>query len=552
MSVLHELPLVSTIAIGLSLAFVCGLIAAKLRISPLVGYILAGVIIGPYTPGFIADQHIAEQLSEIGIVLLLFGVGLHFSVQDFLEVKKIATGGAIIRIAIITFFTVLLTSGWGLSLGAAIIFGLALSVASTVVLLRTFEENHLGQTMTAKIAIGWLIVEDIIMVLAMVMIPALAGIDLANISGAALGLELLIALGKVALFAIVMVVVGKRFLPWLLTVVSRTGSRELFTLAAFSMAMGIAFEAAILFGVSLALGAFFAGMMIRESDLNHEVADRVMPFQDAFAVLFFVSVGMLFNPQILLSRPVDVALVLGLIVVVKGIVTFLIVLGFGYPKKKAMVAAVGLAQIGEFSFILMALGASLNVISGEIRDILLAGALGSIAINPFLMRGCLTWVQKHWPEKVPEQDVLAHIETEEATALTRNIILLIGAGRVGGHVLEQINNSAYDTIIIDTNREKVIELRELGYHAIAGDAMDENILSEAYIEKALAVLITLPDPFAVRRVVELVQKLKPDARILVRSHNDEETRFFEQQNIDLAVSGTEEIARRMVGRLQAF
>ncbi len=550
MSVLHELPLVSTIAIGLGMAFVCGFAASKLRLSPLVGYLLAGVIIGPHSPGFIADIDIAEQLSEIGVVLLLFGVGLHFSIQDFMEVRKIASFGAILRILIIMAAGMGMSFIMGWSLSTGLIFGLAISVASTVVMLRALEDHNLLQTITGKISIGWLVVEDVAMVLAMVLIPALAAGTVTNDDHTALGIQLITAFGKIGLFAAIMVIVGKRVLPWLLTAVSRTGSRELFTLAAISMAMGIAFGAAILFGVSLALGAFFAGMMIRESDLNHEVADRVLPFQDAFAVLFFVAVGMLFDPDVIVEQPLEVFVTVLLIVAVKFLVTFGIVRLFRYPMKTSLLIAVGLAQIGEFSFILIALGASVGLIDAEVRNLVLAGALISIALNPILFRSMRDWcIRCGMTQKISEEDALSHLEAEERKAL-KHFIVLIGAGRVGTSISKMLNFGAYDLVVVDENREIVEKLREKGIHAIAGDATELDILREAQIEKADAIMITLPDPFDTRRIVELVRDIKPDVRIFVRSHNDEEAAFFEAQNVELTVIPTEEIARRMVEKLQ--
>lgn len=552
MSLLNELPLVSTIAAGIGMAFVCGFVASKLRLSPLVGYIVAGIIVGPHSPGFIADIHIAEQLSEIGVVLLLFGVGLHFSIEDFMEVRKIASFGAITRIIIITLAGLAVGGFMGWGVGTSIIFGLALSVASTVVMLRALEEHHLLQTMTGKISIGWLIVEDIVMVLAMVMIPALAGMmggtGAENTDTETVTLQLLTAFGKVGLFAVVMVVVGKRVLPWILTAVSRTGSRELFTLAAISMAMGVAFGAAILFGVSLALGAFFAGMMIRESDLNHEVADRVLPFQDAFAVLFFVAVGMLFDPAILTEQPFGVIETVAIIIAAKALVSFLIVRLFGYPVKTSLLLAVGLAQIGEFSFILIALGDSVGLMPEDAKNIILAGALISVALNPILFHLARNWcIRAGLTQNTAENDTLAHLESEERQNL-KNFILLIGAGRVGQNIARMMDFGAYDLVIIDENRERVEQLRKEGIHAIAGDATDRPTLIEAQIEKAHAVLITVPDPFNARRIVELVRSIKPGTRIFVRSHNEEETQFLQPQ-VELTVSGTEEIARRMISRL---
>ncbi len=347
MAAAHDLPLISTVAMGLTFAFAAGMVCSKLRISPIVGYLIAGICIGPYTPGFVADIQIANELSEIGVVLLMFGVGLHFSLSDFGEVKKIALTGALVRIGIITPGAAGLAHWWwNWGWGAGIIFGLALSVASTVVLLRAMEERNLMQTIKGKIAIGWLVVEDLAMILAMVLIPALAGAsDGFNMQA---GKDLAYALGKVLLFIVIMMVVGKRLLPAILSAVTATGSRELFTLAVFAMSMGIAFAAAKLFGVSFALGAFFAGMMIRESDLNHEVANRALPFQDAFAVLFFVAVGMLFNPKVLVQQPLEVLAVLGVIIAAKYVVTMLLVMLSGYPLKTGLIVSAGLAQIGEF------------------------------------------------------------------------------------------------------------------------------------------------------------------------------------------------------------
>lgn len=540
----HDLPLVTTIAVGLSLAFVMGMIASKLRIPPLVGYLLAGIIIGPHTPGFMADVEIAEELSEIGVVLLLFGVGLHFSIHDFMEVRKIASFGALIRIGIITLAGSGMAALWGWPASNGIIFGLALSVASTVVVLRTLEDQHMLSTMTGKISIGWLIVEDMAMILALILIPALAIKGDASPNSPSLFWQVGTAISKAILFAAIMAAIGRRVLPWLLTAVSRTGSRELFTLAVFAMAMGIAFGAALFFGVSFALGAFFAGMMIRESDLNHEVADRALPFQDAFAVLFFVAIGMLFNPAILVDEPVQVFLTTLLIIAGKFIITFLIVKGFRYSTKRSVMVAAGLAQIGEFSFILIALGANHGLLSDDARNLILAGAMISIALNPVLFGYCKSFCEKSDTLSI-EDDDLAHLEKGEGTAL-KNIVILVGHGKVGSEVTKTLNADHVELVIIDQNRETVESLRDQGYHAIAGDAGDGKTLDEAFIEKAQAVVITVPDPFEARRIVETIQMMNAGAKIIVRSHNDDETAFFESQNVDMAVTAKDEIARRMV------
>lgn len=552
MEILQDLPLVSTIAIGLSLAFICGLITSKLKLSPLIGYLLAGVIVGPHSPGFVADVHIAEELSEIGIVLLMFGVGLHFSVSDFLEVKKIALTGALVRIILITGVGAGLAHLWGWPLGSGIVLGLALSVASTVVLLRALEERNLLQTMVGRISIGWLIVEDLAMILAMVLIPALAVTN--GQTDSSLAQQLGLALGKIGFFAIIMMVVGKRFFPWLLTVVSKTGSRELFTLAVFAIAIGIAFGAAVMFSVSLALGAFFAGMMIRESDLTHEVAERVLPFQDAFAVLFFVAVGMLFNPAVMIEQPLNVLAVVGIIVVGKAFVTFLIVMLFGYPLKTSLLVSAGLAQIGEFSFILIALGLSLGLLPEDGSDLILAGAIISIGLKPALFY-CVRRLYKFVGRKPRisslfnmRDDDLSHLRGDEKQAL-KDMVILAGYGRVGQHISQTINAARLDLVIIDRNREKVSDLRKEGLHAIAGEAAHVETLEEAAIQKAFAIVVAVPDPFEARQIVEAARAAKPHIKVLVRAHNDEEVDYFSEQNVDLIVTGPQEIGRRMAGYL---
>lgn len=543
-----DLPLVSTIAVGLSMAFVCGYVATKLRLPPLVGYIIAGILVGPHTPGFLVDLHTAEQLAEIGIVLLLFGVGLHFSVEDFMEVRKIASLGAMLQIITIGGTGMFLASMWGWTIGAGIIFGLSLSVASTVVLIRSFGEQKIMASMSGKIAIGWLIVEDVVMVLSLVMLPAIISNlepSTSGASGQSIAHDIGLAFGKMMMFAVIMIFAGRRVLPWLLTTVTRTGSSELFTLAAISMAMGIAFGATMLFGVSLALGAFFAGMMIRESDLNHQVADRILPFQDAFSVLFFVSVGMLFNPDIMMQKPFEILVVVLVIVPLKALITFMIVSAFRYPRRKAVLVSVGLAQIGEFSFILMALGGTLGVIPSEAKDYILAGALISIALNPFLLSWANNMTKDNEFRDEKTDDVLAHLTPEEDIKPHPKLSVIVGCGRVGHHLIDMLKGRVNDIIVIEDNREKVEQLRAEGISAIAGDATVAETLEHAHIAEAQNVLITLPDPFAVRRVAELVRTINPSAKILVRSHNDEETEYFKSTDVDLSVSGTEEIAKRM-------
>lgn len=551
MAVAHDLPLISTIAAGLSFAFVFGLAASKLRIPPIVGYLLAGILIGPNTPGFTGDMKIAEELSEIGVVLLMFGVGLHFSLKDLMEVRKIALPGAIVQIGAAMAMGAALTHyAWGWSVESGMMFGLALSVASTVVLLRALEENNLLQSMNGRIAIGWLIVEDLAMILALVLIPALAVTGEESSGGGALG-AMGIAMGKVVIFVIVMQVAGRRALPWLLHAVAKTRSRELFTLAVFAAAVGVAFAAAKLFDVSLALGAFFAGMMIRESDLNHEVADRALPFQDAFAVLFFVAVGMLFDPRILIEEPVHVLATVLIIMFGKSLAAFLIVILFKYPLKTGLLVSASLAQIGEFSFILVNLGLIYGLLPEEGRDLVLAGAIVSIALNPLTFQFARAIYQ--YAGRNPKLSSIFNVRETDLSQLRRDekvvlkdLVILVGHGRVGHHISQNIQDAHIDLVVIDTNRDRVDVLRENGYHAIAGDASFPETLQEAAIHKAVAIAVAIPDPFGARQIVETARQLNPNIKVLVRAHNDDEMEYFYEQDVDLALTGPREIGRRMV------
>jgi CPA2 family monovalent cation:H+ antiporter-2 len=390
----HDVSLLATIAVGLGFAFVGGFIAVQLRLPPLVGYLLAGIVVGPFTPGFVADVQLAPQLAEIGVILLMFGVGMHFSIQDLWAVRAIALPGAVAQMVVATLLGIGIANLWGWSLGGGLVFGLALSVASTVVLLRALEARGQVQSEDGRIAVGWLIVEDLAMVLALVLLPALAtplGGHLPSEAGAHaaapeanLWLTLGTTLGKVAIFVVLMLVVGTRVFPWLLARVEKTGSRELFTLAVVALALGVAFGSAELFGVSLALGAFFAGVVINESDLSHKAAHETQPLQDAFAVLFFVAVGMLFDPTILWRQPLQVLVTLAIIMIGKSLAAFAIVKVLRYGTGTAFTVSAALAQIGEFSFILASLGVSLGLLPEEGQHYILAGALLSIVLNPVM------------------------------------------------------------------------------------------------------------------------------------------------------------------------
>ncbi len=556
--VAHDMPLLTTIALGLSAAFVCGIIAHKLKLPAIVGFLVAGIIIGPFTPGYIADAHVAEQLSEIGIVLLMFGVGLHFSLKDLMEVRRIALPGAVVQIAVAIAMGAAVTHYWGWPLQSGLMFGLACSVASTVVLLRALEDNHLTQTSNGRIAIGWLIVEDLVMVLALVFVPAFAGLGEAGQGGTTDGFveTIVIAVVKISLFVVFMLVVGNRVLPWVLNLVAATRSRELFTLAVFAVAVGVAFGAGKIFGVSLALGAFFSGMMIRESHLSHEVAERALPFQDAFAVLFFVSVGMLFNPAVLMTHPMEVVACVLIIMVGKSAAAFFIVMLCRYPLKTGLLVSAGLAQIGEFSFILITMGVSLKILPPEGRDIIMAGALISISLNPVTFLGSRLIFALFENNKflsrffdMRDEDNLAHLTDDEIKELRRTVIL-VGAGQIGGYICDNIEARHTELVIIETNRQRVEALRQQGYHAIAGDAGSEETLREALIHKAKALVIVIPDPFEAGRIIDAAREVRSDIKIIVvdRFHHHDES-IFDDRDVDIKVRSFEEIGRSILGHI---
>ncbi len=542
----YDLPLLTTIALGFSAAFICGLIAAKLRLSPIVGYLLAGILIGPHTPGFVADTSIAEQLSELGILLLMFGVGLHFSIRDLMEVRRIALPGAIAQIAAATILGAIMAHFWGWSWQSGLMLGLALSVASTVVLLRALEHHNLLQTANGNIATGWLIVEDIFMVLALVLIPSLAAVgDVVGDAGTIVW-KMAMAVGKIGLFIAFMILVGRRVLPWLLMTVVRTRSRELFTLCVFAVAMGFAFGAAKLFGVSFALGAFFAGMMIRESELSQEAADKALPLQDAFAVLFFVSVGMLFNPGVLLESPLKILGVLAIILVGKSIAANAIILAFRYPLKTALIVSTGLAQIGEFSFILASIGVGYGIFPAEARDLILAGALISISLNPAIFH--INEFLYDWIMRTPKIARLFPNEDPQYSIphQSGHFAILIGCGRVGSHILQSIRGSIINIIPVEQNREKADVLQQAGWHVVVGDGTHSKTLRQAGIDKASAVIVAVPNPFEARKIVEAARACRPDIKLLVRARNDVEMAYFNEQGVDLAIMGAREVASRMV------
>ena len=552
----HETPLIAAIVAGIVLAFLLGALAHRLRISPLVGYLLAGVVVGPFTPGFVADQPLVNQLAEIGVILLMFGVGLHFSLKDLLSVRAIAVPGAIAQIAVATCL------GWGLAaligwpIGAGIVFGLALSVASTVVLLRAMQERRLLATDEGRIAIGWLIIEDLFMVATLVLLPPLAEL-LGAVDGASgaspglqeIGLALAWTLGKVAVFVAIMLVAGRRLVPWLLHLVAHTGSRELFRLAVLSIALGIAFGAALLFGVSFALGAFFAGMILSESELSHQAAEETLPLRDAFAVLFFVSVGMLLDPVTLLDQFWLVLATLLIITLGKSAAAFLIVRAFGHPRRTALIISASLAQIGEFSFILAGLGLSLGLLPEQGQDLILAGAIISILINPASFFA-IDWLQRKRPDYVPST---AHdrpstnplSDRPAKTTLTGHCVL-IGFGRVGRMIGEKLRDAGRAAYVIELSTDLAAGLADFGSQGIDGNAADQEVLAGANLEQAACLFVAIPDSFESGQIVEQARQLNPGLKIIARAHSEAEMTHLKRLGATEVVIGEHELALAMM------
>jgi monovalent cation:H+ antiporter-2, CPA2 family len=547
----HDTSLIDIIAVGLALAFVLGALANKLKFSPLVGYLVAGVLVGPFTPGFVADQQLAMQLSELGVMLLMFGVGLHFSLDDLMEVKAIAVPGAIVQIAVATLL------GWGLAwyMGwtalEGFVFGLALSVASTVVLLRAMEDRRMLDTKKGRIAVGWLIVEDLVMVLALVLLPALAGAlgegDAAHgataAAGESTGMIIAKAIGltllQVVAFVAVMLIVGRRVIPWVLEKVAATGSRELFTLSVLAIALGVAFGSAKLFGVSFALGAFFAGMLLNESELSHKAANDSLPLRDAFAVLFFVSVGMLFDPSIVMKYPLHVLATFLIIVVGKSLAAFAIVRAFGHPRDTALTISASLAQIGEFSFILAGLGWQLKILPQVGHDMILAGALLSIVANPFLF----AWLDRR--TRVTEAEQAAPPEEEPLPGpplLADDHAIVIGYGRVGSALAQVLKDRGIPVVIIDDNKEHVERAHAAGISGIRGSAAADAVLAEAQPAKAKIAVLAIPQPLEAGEAIAKLRALNPELTVLARAHSDAEVKHLLEHGADGAVLAERELA----------
>lgn len=502
----HSTSLIALLCIGFVAAFVLGAAARRLRLSPLVGYLLAGVLVGPFTPGFVADQTLAPQLAEVGVILLMFGVGLHFAPRDLLAVRAIAVPGALAQIAVAT------AMGWALAhygLGwrhaAGVVFGLALSVASTVVLLRTLEDRRLLDTGQGRVAVGWLIVEDLAMVLALVLLPALAaGRDGGAAGPAGIAAALATTLLKVAAFVVVMLVVGRRLIPRLLAGVAALGSRELFTLAVLAIALGVAFGAAMLFGVSFALGAFFAGMLLNESALSHKAAADSLPMRDAFAVLFFVSVGMLFDPRILLAHPLHVLATVLIIVLGKSLAAW-----------------------------------ALGLLPAEGRDLVLAGALLSIVLNPLLF----AWAQRRGAAPgadaagVPD-DLAGHV-------------ILVGYGRIGSHLAGLLQARGVPLVLVEADRDRAALARAQGLPAVHGNAADPRVLQEAQPQRAHLAILAVPNALEAGEVVARLKAANPALSVLARAHGEAEVQHLLAQGADAAVLAERELAHALADMVLA-
>ena len=559
----HYTPLITTIVAALTLAWAFAAVAYRLKLPPLVGYLLAGIAIGPFTPGYVADQDLARQLAEIGVILLMFGVGLHFSLEDLFSVRKIAIPGAIVQILCATLLGMGLAAWLGWSFGAGLVFGLALSVASTVVLLRALQERRLIEIERGRIAVGWLIVEDIAMVLTLVLLPVVAGLLTGGGGGGAdladIALALALTGAKIAAFVAVMLIVGKRVIPWILHVMAHTGSREMFRLSVLVIALGTAFGAAELFGVSFALGAFFAGMILSESKLSQQAATETLPLRDAFAVLFFVSVGMLFDPAILIREPVPVVATLLIIIVGKSLAALR---AFGYSNATALTISASLAQIGEFSFILANLGVDLQLLPEPGRD-LSAGAIISIILNPFLF-SALDWTSARQetqlakapstgtggagPRQAADGDETG-LRDELAPTRLKNHVVLVGHGRVGRAISASLRAEKIPLFVIEDDEEAVAALKQQGIEALAGNAADPEVIAAANLPAARCLLVAIADGFEGGQVVEQARATNPGLAIIARAHSDEETEHLKRHGATIVVMGEHEIPKSMLDNI---
>lgn len=543
-------PLLAAIIGGIVLAAILGMLANRLRISPLVGYLIAGIIFGPATPGYVADTAIISQLAEIGVILLMFAVGLHFSLKDLLSVKSIAIPGAVVQIAVATLLGMGLSAVIGWSITTGLVFGLCLSTASTVVLLRALEERDLIESKRGRIAIGWLIVEDLVMVLTLVLLPPIVTMlgDNDHVNFWDIVIEITKTIGLVIIFIVLMILVGRRVIPWLLAKSASTGSEELFTLSVLGIALGIALAAVQLFGASFALGAFFAGMALTESELSHRAANNILPLKDAFAVLFFVSVGMLFDPQILIQHPIATLSTVAIIIFGKSIAAYLIVRVFGHTKRTALTISASLAQIGEFAFILAALGKLLGVFPNEAYSLILAGAIISIVINPFIFNLVEHYLSR--TESIVDKiiDPVAVINQQIPKGLKGHAIL-VGHGRLGSTIARQLRARGIPFVVVDNSLTLIEQLRNDDVIAVFGNASKSETLELAQLQTARWLIISTPNGYEAGEICSQAREARPDLEIYVRAFYDDEAEYIAEHGATGVITGEEEIAKHILALL---
>jgi CPA2 family monovalent cation:H+ antiporter-2 len=550
----HDVDLIILLAVGFGVALFFGYIAARLRLPPLIGYLIAGIIISPNTPGIEADIHLANQLAELGVMFLMFGVGMHFSLNDLLQVRRIALPGAILQIAVATLLGLGVSMLWGWSFGSALVFGLSLSCASTVVLLKALGDRGLLDSINGKIAVGWLLVEDLVMVLVLVLLPATAVLLGGKAPAGAEGniwLTLGITLLKVVGFIAFMLIVGKRVVPIIMQFVARLGSRELFTLTVVAAAVSIAYGSYAIFGVSMALGAFFAGMVVKESDFSHRAEEETLPLREIFSILFFVSVGMLFDPHILIERPLHILAVIAIIMVGKTLAAMALVLFFRYPINTALTVGASLAQIGEFSFILATLGVSLGLLTPEAQNLILAGALFSITLNSFVFSAVepvQRWIRErsHLARLLERSgDPLAMLPDEVDQAYLRDQVVIVGYGGVGRRITENLINQNIKVVIAEENREIVEKLRQSNIAAVSGVATEPGVLIQAHIMHARLLVISPMDILDIHRIVDIAKQLNPQIQVLICAESKEEATIIRDENIGEVFYAKEEMAKNM-------
>lgn len=552
----HDVDLIILLAVGFGFALIFGYIAARLRLPPLIGYLIAGIIISPNTPGIAADIHIANQLAELGIMFLMFGVGIHFSLNDLLQVKRIAVPGAILQIAVATLLGMMVALFWGWEVGPALVFGLSLSCASTVVLLKALGDRGQLDSVNGKIAVGWLLVEDLVMVLVLVLLPAIAvllggnapqGLD----NNQSIATTISLTLVKVAGFIAFMLIVGKRLVPGIMQIVARIGSRELFTLTVVACAVSIAYGSYAIFGVSMALGAFFAGMVVKESDFSHRAELETLPLKEIFSILFFVSVGMLFNPAIIVEQPLHILAVIAIIMLGKTLAAMALVLFFRYPLNTALTVGASLAQIGEFSFILASMGLSLGLLDNEAQNLILAGALFSISLNSVLFSAidpALNWIRQrsHLARMLERSnDPLSMLPDEVDQDYLKDQVVIIGHGEVGRHITQTLMQDGIKVVIAEENREIVEGLREKGIAAVSGSAIEPGVLIQAHIQHARLLVISPMDLLDIHKIIDTAKLLNPYIQVLICAETKEQANLIRQENLGAVYYAKEEMAKSM-------